>query len=61
MMMCEHVVWGGCECRQCHIIVTLLVSVYPTALSIEPLHLVVMDAICYVSVLMVVVVVVVVV
>ena len=42
-------------------IVTLLVSIYPTTLSIAPLHLVVMDVICNANVLMVVVVVVVVV
>ena len=40
-------------------IVTLLVSTYSTTFSITPLHLVVMDAICYVNVFMVVVVVVV--
>ena len=40
-------------------IVTLLVSIYATTLSIAPLHLVVVDAICYVDVFKVVVVVVV--
>ena len=42
-------------------IVILLILIYATTLSIEPLHLVVMDAICNVNVFMVVVVVVVVV
>ena len=36
-------------------IVTLLVSMYATTFSIAPLHLVVVDAICYVDVFMVVV------
>ena len=40
-------------------IITLLVSIYPTTLIIAPLHLVVMDAMCYVDVFFVVVVVVV--
>ena len=40
-------------------IITLLVSIYATMLSIAPLHLVVMDAMCYVDVFFVVVVVVV--
>ena len=39
-------------------IVTLLVSMYVTTLIIAPLHLVVMNAICYVNVVLVVVVVV---